>query len=167
MDPVDVRRVNFVPSDAFPYTTATGLTYDSGDFHASFDRALELADYGAIRKAQRSASRGDMLTGVGVATVIKASGGKAGVRQSRARVEIDVSGRVSIFTDVSPHGQGTETSFAQIAAALPAMAESCLAHGRLQPGYLANLNGTHFTTDPSTPLSSGDTLLILSADVGG
>jgi len=60
-----------------------------------------------------------------------------------------------------------EEAFEQIAAALPAMAESCLAHGRLQPGYLANLNGTRFTTDPSTPLNSGDTLLILSADVGG
>ena len=57
-----------------------------------------------------------MLTGVGIATVIKASGGKAGVRQSLARVEIDASGLVSVFTDVSPHGQGTETSFAQIAA---------------------------------------------------
>ena len=116
MDPVDVRRANLIPSDAFPYTTATGLTYDSGDFTTAFDRALALADYDGVRRAQRESNTTGTLTGVGVATVVKASGGKAGVRDSLARVEIDESGLVSVFTDISPHGQGTETSFAQIAA---------------------------------------------------
>jgi aerobic carbon-monoxide dehydrogenase large subunit len=116
MDPAALRKLNFIPSDAFPHTTATGLTYDSGNFQAAFDRALELAEYDDVRHRQRSAREGDLVTGIGIATVVKASGGKAGVRQSNARVEIGREGRVVVVTDVSPHGQGTETSFAQITA---------------------------------------------------
>jgi len=116
LDPVDLRKLNMIPADAFPYTTATGLTYDSGDFQAGFDRALELADYRGVRERQRLSGLGDPLIGIGVATVVKASGGKAGVRKSLARVEITNTGTVRVFTDVSPHGQGTATSFAQIAA---------------------------------------------------
>ena len=115
MDPAEIRRRNFIPADAFPYQTATGLLYDSGDFHAAFDRALGMAGYGALRERQAS-ERGPFRTGVGVATVTKASGGKANVRKSLARVEMKPDGRVVIVTDVSPHGQGTATSFAQIAA---------------------------------------------------
>ena len=116
MDPAALRKLNFIPRDAFPHTTATGLTYDSGDFQAVFDRALELAEYDDFRKRQRASPPGDTVTGIGIATVVKASGGKAGVRQSNARVKIERTGRVIVVTDVSPHGQGTETSFAQITA---------------------------------------------------
>ena len=115
IDPAEIRRRNFIHPDAFPYETATGLKYDSGDFEPALDRALEMAGYSALRKRQTS-ERGPLRTGVGVATVTKASGGKAGVRKSGARVQITPDGRVILFTDVSPHGQGTATSFAQIAA---------------------------------------------------
>ncbi|MCH8199154.1 MAG: molybdopterin-dependent oxidoreductase, partial [Chloroflexi bacterium] len=118
MDPVELRRRNFIPADAFPYTTATGLTYDSGDFARALDRVLELAGYAEVRKRQSAARAGGPLIGIGVATIVKASGGKANVRNGEARVEIDASGHVVIYTDVSPHGQGIETSFAQIAADL-------------------------------------------------
>ena len=142
MDPAELRRVNFIPADSFPYTTATGLTYDSGDFQASFDRALELADYAGVRDRQGASDASGTLTGVGIATVIKASGGKAGVRQSLARVEIDSTGHVGIFTDVSPHGQGTETSFAQIAADVLGVSpeEVTVHHG--DTDQLASGNGT-------------------------
>jgi aerobic carbon-monoxide dehydrogenase large subunit len=116
MDPAALRKLNFIPADAFPHTTATGLTYDSGDFQTAFDRALELAEYDQVRKRQGSETPGDIVTGIGIATVVKASGGKAGVRQSNARIEIERTGHVVVVTDVSPHGQGTETSFAQITA---------------------------------------------------
>ncbi len=116
MDPAALRKLNFIPNDAFPHTTATGLTYDSGDFQGAFDRALELAEYDSVRERQRAGVQGNIVTGIGIATVVKASGGKAGVRQSNARVEIERTGRVVVVTDVSPHGQGTETSFAQITA---------------------------------------------------
>lgn len=115
IDPAEIRRRNFIPPDAFPYETATGLKYDSGDFAPALDRALEMANYDALRERQ-AAERGPIRTGVGVATVTKASGGKAGVRKSGARVQITPDKRVILFTDVSPHGQGTATSFAQIAA---------------------------------------------------
>lgn len=115
IDPAEVRRRNFIPPDAFPYETATGLKYDSGDFAPALDRAMEMAGYAALRERQTHEC-GPVRTGVGAATVIKASGGKAGVRKSAARVEMTPDGRVILFTDVSPHGQGTATSFAQIAA---------------------------------------------------
>ena len=115
IDPAEIRRRNFIPADAFPYETATGLLYDSGDFHAAFNRALGMADYEALRERQAS-ERGPLRTGIGVATVTKASGGKANVRKSVARVTLAQDGRVVIVTDVSPHGQGTATSYAQIAA---------------------------------------------------
>ena len=116
MDPVALRKRNFIPASAFPYETATGLIYDSGDFGAAFDRALELGEYDAQRAKQRDANKDGPLIGIGVATVVKASGGKAGVRVSNSRVRIDSAGLVHVYTDVSPHGQGTATSFAQIAA---------------------------------------------------
>jgi carbon-monoxide dehydrogenase large subunit len=115
MDPAELRRRNFINADAFPYLTATGLNYDSGDFQAAFARALELSDYDRVRAKQASGADADFVTGIGISTVVKASGGKAGVRQSKARVEIDRTGHVVVVTDVSPHGQGTATSFAQIA----------------------------------------------------
>ena len=118
MDPVELRRRNFIPADAFPYETATGLTYDSGDFGRALERVLELAGYDEVRERQRAAGGDGPLIGIGVATIVKASGGKANVRNGEARVEIDATGRVTIYTDVSPHGQGIETSFAQIAADL-------------------------------------------------
>ncbi len=115
LDPAEIRRRNFVAPDDFPYTTATGLTYDSGDFEPALEQALGLVEYAALRERQ-AGETGPLRTGVGIATVIKASGGKAGVRKSVARVRIEPDGRVVVFTDVSPHGQGTATSFAQIAA---------------------------------------------------
>ncbi len=115
IDPAEIRRRNFIPPANFPYATATGLTYDSGDFAPALEQALDLVDYRALRERQ-AAESGPRRTGIGVAAVIKASGGKAGVRKSVARVHIAPDGRTTVFTDVSPHGQGTATSFAQIAA---------------------------------------------------
>ena len=116
LDPVEVRRRNLVPRDSFPYTTATGLTYDSGDFAPALDRALELGEYAAFRRKQKERKPEEPLLGVGVATVIKASGGRGEMRQSNARVRVEPTGEVKVYTEVSPHGQGTETTFAQVAA---------------------------------------------------
>src|SRR5919197_3363703 len=75
LDPVEVRRRNFIPPMAFPYHTATGLTYDSGEFLPALEQALELADYAGVRQAQKSRGAAEPLLGVGLATVVKASGG--------------------------------------------------------------------------------------------
>jgi len=116
IDPAEIRRRNFIPPDAFPYTTATGLVYDSGTFAPALERALALADYAGFRWRQRVSGVAAPLLGVGVATVVKASGGQGEMRNSTARVRVEPTGRVQIYTEVSPHGQGTETTFAQIVA---------------------------------------------------
>ena len=116
LDPVEMRRRNLIPAHAFPYETATGITYDSGDYAPSLDKALELSEYSDFRRAQQSRTAGEPLIGVGVATVVKASGGRGEMMSSIARVTVEPTGQVKVYTEVSPHGQGTETTFAQIAA---------------------------------------------------
>ena len=116
LDPAEVRRRNFVPPDAFPYANATGQTYDSGQFAVAFDRALELGEYSRFRQMQRESLPGQPLIGVGVATVVKQAGGIGEMRDSTAVVRIEPTGEVKVHTEISPHGQGTETTFAQIAA---------------------------------------------------
>jgi carbon-monoxide dehydrogenase large subunit len=116
LDPAEVRRRNFIPPEAFPYTTATGLIYDSGDFAPALERALELADYAHFRQQQQAHDPAGPLLGIGVATVVKASGGQGDMKNSSARIRVEPTGRVQVYTEVSPHGQGTETTFAQIVA---------------------------------------------------
>src|SRR5262245_47277997 len=117
LDPAEVRRKNFIPPDAFPYQTPTGLTYDSGQYTRVLDRALELADYAGWRARARQRTRPDApLIGVGLATVIKMSGGSGDSRVEDAWITIEPSGHIVARTGVSPHGQGSETAFAQIVA---------------------------------------------------
>ncbi len=116
LGPAVVRKRNLVPVSALPYTTGTGQHYDSGDFHAAFDRALALADYDGWRHQQRDQSALSPLLGIGIATVVKGSRGVGPSRTSHARIDFLPSGEIEVYTEVSPHGQGTETTFAQIAA---------------------------------------------------
>jgi aerobic carbon-monoxide dehydrogenase large subunit len=97
IDPVELRRRNVIPPDAFPYETPLGLTYDSGDYERCLDRALELAD----------AVDGEA---VGVALYVERAGGM----WESAEVTIEPSGRVIVASGSSPHGQGHATTFAQI-----------------------------------------------------
>jgi carbon-monoxide dehydrogenase large subunit len=117
LDPAEVRRKNFIAPDAFPYKTPTGITYDSGDYARGLDRALELAEYSHWReRAQRRQDAAERLIGIGLATVVKASGAYGDYRTDGAQVTIAPSGQITAYTGVSPHGQGTETTFAQIVA---------------------------------------------------
>jgi len=99
---VEVRRRNFIPPDAFPYTTATGLTCDSGDFQPAFARALELGEYDGFRRQQAARSPGEPLIGVGVATVVKASGGRGDMLTSTARVVVEPTGLVQVHRSIPP-----------------------------------------------------------------
>jgi carbon-monoxide dehydrogenase large subunit len=120
MDPVDVRRKNFIANDAFPYHTATGLIYDSGNYAAPLDKALDLVSYKKLREEQKQARADGRLMGIGLSTYgeICAMGPSpatpAGGWES-ATVKIEPSGKVTVMTGCSPHGQGEETTFAQIA----------------------------------------------------
>ena len=116
LDPAELRRSNYISKDAFPYKSCTGNMYDSGDYLLALDRALELVEYSAWQEKIKQRRPGDPYLGVGLATFIKSSGAGGEHRVESARVTIDSSGQIDVYTGVSPHGQGTETTFAQIAA---------------------------------------------------
>jgi aerobic carbon-monoxide dehydrogenase large subunit len=113
LDPVEIRRRNFVPPDAFPHRTPFGVAYDSGNYARALDRVLELADYGALRRTQAEARRRGEIMGIGVAAYVESTnvlGWESGV------VRVERSGKVTAITGSSPHGQGHETTFAQVIA---------------------------------------------------
>jgi carbon-monoxide dehydrogenase large subunit len=113
LDPAEVRRRNFI--DTFPYRGATGLTYDSGDYRAALDRALARADYAGWREEQtRRRRQGGRPVGIGLSTWIELAGG--GELWEHGTVRLEPSGRVTVLTGTSPHGQGHETVFSQIVA---------------------------------------------------
>ncbi len=115
IDPAEVRRRNFIPPDAFPYKTPTGLTYDSGEYDRALTKALTLARYEQLRAEQAARrARGDrMLLGIGIACYVEMCG--FGPYES-AQIKVEPSGTVTVTTGISPHGQGTATTFAQIVA---------------------------------------------------
>jgi aerobic carbon-monoxide dehydrogenase large subunit len=116
LDPVVVRRRNLVPPDAFPYTTPTGATYDSGDYERALDLALEMAGYDRLRAEQRRRrDAGDRVQlGIGVSCYVEVSG--QGSEFGSVTVEDD--GSVTVVTGSVPHGQGHETVWAQIASSV-------------------------------------------------
>jgi carbon-monoxide dehydrogenase large subunit len=121
MDPAELRLKNFIQPQEFPFATATGLVYDSGNYDAPLKKALELANYPQLREEQKQAREAGRLMGIGISTYgeICAFGPSpatpAGGWES-ATVKIEPSGKVTVLTGASPHGQGEETTFAQIAA---------------------------------------------------
>jgi carbon-monoxide dehydrogenase large subunit len=116
LDPAEVRRRNFIPPDAFPYQSAAGLTYDSGQYAQGLDRALELVDYAGWREKAGRRTLDEPLLGIGLATFTKSSGAAGDHRIETARATIEPSGQITVYTGISPHGQGNATSFAQIVA---------------------------------------------------
>ena len=121
IDPVEVRRKNFPAANEFPFHTATGLEYDSGDYEAALNKALDLSGYRKLREQQKQARAEGRLIGIGLSSYVEicalgpSQAMPAGGWES-ATVRIEPTGKVTILTGASPHGQGQETSFAQIAA---------------------------------------------------
>ncbi|HSJ95265.1 MAG TPA: aerobic carbon-monoxide dehydrogenase large subunit [Gaiellaceae bacterium] len=123
-DPVEFRRRNFVRPDQFPYKSATGFTYDSGDYEAALDLALEKLGYADLRREQAEARERGELIGIGVATfteVVGAGHGAeydiAGLRMNDgAELRIHPTGKAVLKLSVKSQGQGHETTFAQIVA---------------------------------------------------
>lgn len=112
-DPVDLRRQNAIPPDQFPYRTPLGFTYDSGNYARALDRCRELIEYDRWRAEQAKARADGRLLGVGVALYVERAGGQL---WESAAVAVGPSGRVVVRTGSNAHGQGHETTFAQIAA---------------------------------------------------
>ena len=121
IDPAEVRRKNFPAPNEFPFHTATGLEYDSGDYETALNKAQEISGYAALREEQKKARLEGRLIGIGVSTYVEicalgpSQAMPAGGWES-ATVRIEPTGKVTVLTGASPHGQGQETSFAQIAA---------------------------------------------------
>ena len=116
LDPAELRRRNFIPPEAFPYETPSGMTYDSGEYDHALTKALEISSYTALREEQRrrvETRQGAPLLGVGISCYVELCG--PGPYES-AVVRVDASGSVTVVTGISPHGQGEETTFAQIVA---------------------------------------------------
>ncbi len=111
MDPIDLRRKNFIQPDAFPYKTATGADYDSGDYGKALDKALDLARYPELLKQRDDARARGELVGIGVSTFVEPSGSVGG---ETGLVRVEPSGQVTLVTGSHSHGQGHETSFAQV-----------------------------------------------------
>ncbi len=121
MDPVELRRKNFPDKSEFPFGTSAGLSYDSGDYHLALDRALEAADYPAMRAQQEEARKDGRYLGIGFSTYVEICGmgpsaALGGQGWESARVRVEPTGKATVFSGASPHGQGQQTSFAQIVA---------------------------------------------------
>ncbi len=118
MDPAEVRRKNLIPADAFPYTTATGTEYDSGDYEKSLDLALKAADYEGLRAEQKKRrDAGDTkLLGIGVSSYVEITAGPAPGGNEFGKVEITPEGKAVAYSGAFSHGQSHKTTFAQIVA---------------------------------------------------
>jgi aerobic carbon-monoxide dehydrogenase large subunit len=127
LDPVDVRRRNLLPDEAFPSRMLTGASLEFMTINRTLDRAVELSRYEAFREEQAAARADGRLLGIGLCTYLEPGPGPTDYSQAlgfsyeqrslqRARIKIEIDGSVSVFTSQQPHGQGHETTLAQLAA---------------------------------------------------
>jgi carbon-monoxide dehydrogenase large subunit len=121
MDPADVRRRNFIKPNQFPFATQMGAVYDSGDYEKALDLALKSADWKRLKEERDAARAEGRLVGLGLAMYVEVCGigpssslPTGGWEHSQVTIERD--GRISATTGASPHGQGNETTFAQMLA---------------------------------------------------
>jgi carbon-monoxide dehydrogenase large subunit len=126
MDVAEFRRKNLVPAAEFPYQTPVAFQYDSGNYEPALDRALQMVNYRKFRADQEAARKDGRYLGIGFATYIEACGpapsavagalgAQAGLWES-AQVRVHPTGKITVFTGSHTHGQGHETTFAQLAA---------------------------------------------------
>ena len=125
-DPVELRRKNLIPKFENGHDVATGITYDSGDYEITLDACLSAADYGSLRAQQEQARSEGRCVGIGVSTYVEICGlgpsqvagavGFQGGLWESAIVRFHPTGKVHVMVGSSPHGQGEETTFAQIVA---------------------------------------------------
>ncbi len=124
IDPIELRRRNFITE--FPYATPVAVEYDTGDYHATMDKLLEMSDHAGFEKRAEESKKNGKLRGFGIAHYIEACGiapsnlvgqlgARAGLYES-ATVRVNATGSISVMTGSHSHGQGHETSFAQVVA---------------------------------------------------
>jgi carbon-monoxide dehydrogenase large subunit len=115
LDPVEVRKLNFIKPDQFPFVTKTGAPYDTGEYEAALDKVLAAAGYEGLRaeqKRRREAGETRQL-GIGLASYVEITAADAGAGES-AKVEVHDDGTATVYTGSSAHGQGHHTAFAML-----------------------------------------------------
>jgi carbon-monoxide dehydrogenase large subunit len=116
IDPVKVRMKNFPKPAEFPFKTATGLAYDSGNYQLALNKALKLAGYESLRRDQKRLRSQGRYLGIGLSTYVEICAmGPKGMWEY-GKVQVEPTGKVTVLSGASPHGQGQRTSFAQIVA---------------------------------------------------
>jgi carbon-monoxide dehydrogenase large subunit len=128
MDPLELRRMNFIPPHNEPHETAIGVMYDSGNHHGTLDKLLEHVDVAGFRAEQERLRKEGIYRGIGFCTYTEVCGmapsrvvgpGGFGLQSGMwesGMVRVQITGAVTVYTGTSPHGQGHETGFAQIVA---------------------------------------------------
>ena len=119
LDPVDVRKKNFIKPDQFPFNTACGLTYDSGNYAGALKKAQQLAKWPQLLKQRDESRKNGTLFGIGLSTYVEICAlGPSSMMSAGGWewgcVRMEISGKVTVLTGVTPHGQGQETSFSQL-----------------------------------------------------
>jgi carbon-monoxide dehydrogenase large subunit len=114
LDPTEVRRINFIGADRFPYKSVAGYTYDTGDYESNLKRLLEAVDYEALRRWQTNARGESRLVGIGIACYVEVCGFED---WGAARVMVNGDGSVALQVETLDQGQGHRTAFAQVVAA--------------------------------------------------
>lgn len=112
IDPVEIRRRNFIPADAFPYTNTQNIEIDTGEFETILDKTLERADWAGFGDRRKSSEDSGKLRGIGIGFSLETSGG---FEKEYARVRIEADGTATIYVGTHNHGQGHQTVFPQIA----------------------------------------------------
>ncbi len=162
LDPAEVRRRNFILPQDFPHKTVTGILYDSGNYQAALERALELADYEGWRTKQRAAREAvsPRLLGIGLASFIELSGDgislPARAPREAATVRVRRDGTVLVQSGVAHNGQGHFTAFAQIVADvlnLPASQIEVRMNDSRLPGYSIGTFGSRITQVAGSAIS--------------
>ncbi|MFI5267700.1 MAG: xanthine dehydrogenase family protein molybdopterin-binding subunit, partial [Chloroflexota bacterium] len=113
MDPAEVRRRNYIGPEQFPYTTPTNSTYDVGEYRAALDKALQAVEYDKMREDQARLRTEGRYIGIGISSFVDSS---AAMGWESGTVRVDRSGKVTLLTGSSAHGQGHATTFSQIVA---------------------------------------------------
>ncbi len=124
IDAAEVRRRNFIKADQFPYTSATGLAYDSGEYQSTMEEALKLSDYDGFEARRAESAKHGKYRGIGLSTYVEVSGlapsavtaaiGLGAPGWEHSTVRLHPTGKATVITGTSPHGQGHATSWSQI-----------------------------------------------------
>ena len=115
LDPVEVRKLNFIKMEQFPFVTKTGAPYDTGDYEAALDKVLAKAGYEQLRAEQRKRrENGDVRQlGLGLASYVEITAADAGAGET-AKIDVHRDGTATVYTGSSSHGQGHHTAFAML-----------------------------------------------------